>query len=64
MRENSIDISAEQALLKKAYNAFNSRDIEGTLELMHPAVIWPNRIDGGYIHGLSELREYWTRHGS
>jgi hypothetical protein len=50
-----------QALLTKAYQAFNARDIESVLALMHPNVVWPNGMEGGYVHGHQGVRDYWTR---
>jgi hypothetical protein len=48
-------------LLKAAYEAFNRRDIEKILNMMHPDVDWPNMIEGGRIHGRDGIREYWRR---
>jgi hypothetical protein len=48
-------------LLKKAYAAFNMRDIEAALATMHPAIEWPKAFEGGYISGHAEIRSYWTR---
>jgi hypothetical protein len=28
---------------------------------MHPEVEWPNGMDGGYVHGHDEVRDYWSR---
>jgi ketosteroid isomerase-like protein len=50
-----------QELLTGAYAAFNARDIERALVLMHPDVDWPNGMEGGRVHGHDEVREYWTR---
>ena len=51
----------DQALLKQAYAAFNARDIDAVLSLMHPDVHWPNGWEGGYVNGHEEVRDYWTR---
>jgi hypothetical protein len=40
-------VSAEERLLRAAYEAFNARDIEAALALVHPEVDWPNGIEGG-----------------
>ena len=48
-------------LLRGAYAAFNARDIERALVLMHPDVDWPNGMEGGRVHGHEAVREYWTR---
>jgi len=50
-----------QDLVKKAYSAFNARDIDTALSTMHPDVQWPKAFEGGYVSGHHEIREYWTR---
>ena len=51
----------EERLLRRAYEAFNARDIDGALGLMHPDVDWPNGLWGGRERGHAAVREYWTR---
>ena len=48
-------------LIKKAYSAFNERDIDKTLSTMQPNVQWSKAWEGGYINGHDEIKEYWTR---
>jgi ketosteroid isomerase-like protein len=48
-------------LLTRAYAAFNARDIDAVLSLMHPDVDWPNAWEGGRVVGHAGVREYWTR---
>ena len=48
-------------LIKKAYSAFNARDIDTALSTMHSEVQWPKAFEGGYVNGHSAIREYWTR---
>jgi hypothetical protein len=50
----------EQALLRRASEAFNARDIYGALALMHPDVDWPNGMVGGRECGHVAVRAYWT----
>jgi ribosomal protein S18 acetylase RimI-like enzyme len=50
-----------ERLLRRAYEAFNARDIEGALATMHPGVDWPNAMEGGRVRGHAEVREYWER---
>jgi hypothetical protein len=50
-----------ETLLRRAYAAFNGRDIEGALALMHPDVDWPNGMEGGRELGHEAVRAYWTR---
>ena len=53
--------SQYEDLIKKAYTAFNSRDIDTALLTMHPDVQWPKAFEGGYVTGHNEITEYWTR---
>jgi ketosteroid isomerase-like protein len=55
------DISKERELLSLVYEAFNRRDIETILALMHPEVEWPNGMEGGWVYGREGVRIYWTR---
>lgn len=48
-------------LLKLAYQSFNNRDIDGALLLMRQNIEWPNGMEGGYVYGHQEIRDYWTR---
>lgn len=50
-----------QDLIKKAYAAFNARDIDTALSTMHPDIEWPKAFEGGYVSGHDEIRVYWTR---
>jgi ketosteroid isomerase-like protein len=50
-----------QDLLEQTYDAFNVRDIDAVLALLHPDVGWPNGWEGGRVQGHQEVRDYWTR---
>lgn len=50
-----------QDLIKKAYNAFNERNIDAALSTMQPNVQWSKAWEGGYISGHDEIKKYWTR---
>jgi hypothetical protein len=50
-----------KTLIKKAYAAFNRRDIDGALALMTEDVSWPKASEGGRVVGKEEIRAYWTR---
>jgi ketosteroid isomerase-like protein len=54
-------LTEEERLLRRAYEAFSARDIEGALALMHPDVDWPNGMEGGRERGREAVRAYWTR---
>lgn len=58
------ETSKEQELLSFVYDAFNRRDMEPILAVMHPEVEWPNGMEGGWVHGREEVRAYWTRQWS
>ena len=48
-------------LIKKAYGAFNARDIDQALSTMQLNVQWSKAWEGGYISGHDEIKQYWTR---
>jgi hypothetical protein len=56
-----LDMSAAERVLRFAYRAFNARDVEAALELMHPEVDWPNAWEGGRVVGRTAVRDYWNR---
>ena len=60
-RAGASVVSETSELLRRAYEAFNARDIEKALSLMHPDVDWPNGMEGGRLHGRQEVRDYWRR---
>lgn len=50
-----------EATLRQTYRAFNDREIDSVLELLHPEVDWPNAWEGGRVVGRDAVRDYWTR---
>jgi hypothetical protein len=50
-----------QALINKAYAAFNERDIDSALALMTENVSWPKASEGGSVVGKDAIRAYWGR---
>lgn len=48
-------------LIKKAYDAFNARDIDSVFLFMSAEIEWPKAFEGGYVSGKAAIREYWTR---
>lgn len=56
-----LDSSPEALLLTEAYFYFNQKNINKTLQTMHPEVEWANAMEGGNVHGHNEVRDYWTR---
>jgi hypothetical protein len=53
-----------ETILKKAYAAFNQRDIEGLFQLMSEDITWPKASEEGRATGKEEIRAYWTRQWS
>ncbi len=51
-------------LLKRLYERFNARDIDGVLVALADDVAWANAMDGGHVHGHAAVRAYWTRQWS
>lgn len=51
----------ETQLIKHIYDRFNARDIDGVLAALADNVAWANGMDGGHVHGLQAVRDYWTR---
>jgi nuclear transport factor 2 (NTF2) superfamily protein len=56
-----VHVELAQTILKNAYTAFNHRDMDTAISLMHPDVDWPNGMEGGTEHGHEAVRKYWTR---
>lgn len=54
-------MSAEIEHLKQVYRDFNARNMEEVLAAMKEDVTWANGMEGGHVHGRSEVRDYWTR---
>lgn len=52
---------AERALLAKAYNAFNTRDLDALAATFHKDVEWPDILDGGTIQGREAVIAYFGR---
>lgn len=57
-------MKTNQEILTAAYEAFNARNIDEVLSLMHPDVDWPNGMEGGRVHGHKEVQDYWIRQWS
>ena len=51
----------KEELIKNAYAAFNARDIDSIIRVMHPEVKWSKAWEGDYANGHDEVRAYWER---
>jgi len=54
-------MSGDVEFLKRVYERFNARVIEGVLVSLHGDVMWANGQGGGYVQGREGVRRYWTR---
>jgi hypothetical protein len=57
-------VTSEIDLLRAAYQAFNTRDIDAALALMTHNVAWPRAFKGGFVRGAEAIRAYWTEQWS
>lgn len=48
-------------MVRRLYERFNARDVDGVLGQLDGEVIWANGMEGGHIVGHDALRDYWTR---
>jgi hypothetical protein len=55
------DVPDIESLLRRCYDAFNRRDLDGALSPMHPNVEWPNGWEGGWVNGRDAVGAYWQR---
>jgi ketosteroid isomerase-like protein len=54
-------MAGAEDILHAAYRAFNARDVEAAVALMHPEVDWPNAWEGGRVVGREAVAGYWAR---
>lgn len=47
--------------LKRIYDGFNARNIDGVLNDLTDDVVWANGMEGGHVYGHDAIREYWSR---
>jgi len=58
---NEEEILKNQELIIQAYTAFNARNIEAILQVMHLEVKWAKAWEGDYANGHDEVSAYWQR---
>jgi hypothetical protein len=58
---NDEQLHHHQELIKHVYAAFNARNIDSILRVMHPQVKWARAWEGNYANGHDEVRAYWQR---
>jgi ketosteroid isomerase-like protein len=48
-------------ILKRLYDRFNARDVDGVLAALAEDVAWANGMEGGHVYGREAVRAYWRR---
>lgn len=48
-------------LLRKSYDAYNTRDLSTLVLALAPDVEWPDRLEGVTLHGVEAVSAYWER---
>ena len=56
--------TSEIELLRTAYKAFNTRELDAALAVMAEDVTWPRAFKGGFVRGRAAVRAYWLEQGS
>ena len=51
----------ERQFIENLYLAFNERRFDDLIAMMHADVEWANGMQGGFIHGREDVREYWRK---
>ncbi|WP_041619099.1 nuclear transport factor 2 family protein [Stanieria cyanosphaera] len=54
-------MNQNQKFLQNLYEAFNNREIERIILSMHPNVKWANGMEGGFVYGRNQVRDYWRK---
>lgn len=52
---------SNQDFIQNLYDSFNRREIETVLSMIAEDVKWANGMEGGFIYGRDNVREYWRR---
>ena len=52
---------SNEVFLQNLYDAFNKREIEIVLSMMKENVKWANGMEGGFVYGRDNVREYWRK---
>ncbi|MFD0795428.1 nuclear transport factor 2 family protein [Mucilaginibacter litoreus] len=56
-----MEFQQKKDLIYHAYSAFNARDIDAILKVMHPDIKWSRAWEGDYAKGRDEVSAYWQR---
>lgn len=53
-------MNSNKEFLQNLYAAFNKREIETIISSMRSDVKWANGLEGGFVYGRDQVRQYWT----
>jgi hypothetical protein len=54
-------MNSPDTFFKDLYKNFNDRHIDLVISHMTDDVTWANGMEGGYVYGHDNVRQYWTR---
>ena len=54
-------MNSNYTFFQSLYDSFNKREIESVLAMMADDVKWANGMEGGFVFGRDNVREYWRR---
>jgi ketosteroid isomerase-like protein len=54
-----MDATERAALLERAYQLFNEREVDALLSMMTDDVEWPDVANGVVLCGKEQIRRYW-----
>jgi ketosteroid isomerase-like protein len=46
-------------VLRRAYELFNAKDVDGFCALLDPDIVWPDLAGGPTLRGAGSVRDYW-----
>jgi uncharacterized protein YndB with AHSA1/START domain len=53
-----LTMSSDRQFLQNLYDAFNNRELETIVSVMHPDVKWANGVEGGFVYGRDAVFKY------
>jgi NAD(P)-dependent dehydrogenase (short-subunit alcohol dehydrogenase family) len=59
-KRSKLRSDSPEEIVRRAYAAFNEREIDTAIALMDADVDWPNVPEGGFVHGREEVRRHWN----
>lgn len=54
----------DEQVIRRIYEAFNARDVDGVFAHLADDVAWANAMEGTHVHGKDAIRAYWAHQWS